>query len=302
MKKRFLKKKIAAERFDTASVKQTGADIAQGFTSRDVGTYASSIAFFFFLSLIPILVLSSLLLPWLGLRQDDLIKAVTSVTPDILDHLISNIIWEAYNSTLHMVPVSVVILVWASSQGTLALIRGLNRIYHTNDQRNYFRLLLVSILYTIAMFIMLFFIVLLIFSHLINNAIRSAMPDSPFVISFMTTGRYFSAAVIVILIFMLIYTFVPAGSRNFLHQLPGALLTAVVWAIFSLIFRVYVNGANRYTSFYGSLGTIAIFLFWLFCCFYILLIGGFVNSHFEQHIKKLFNSDGGNPPSELKKP
>lgn len=29
--------------------------------------------------------------------------------------------------------------------------------------------------------------------------------------------------------------------------------------------------------FYGSLGTIAIFLFWLYCCFYILLIGGYFN-------------------------
>ena len=273
---------------DATAVRQAGFEIAQGFGSRNVGTYASSIAFFFFLSIIPILILASRLIPHMGMRQEDLISAVTSITPDILDHLISNIIWESYNRSFHLVPLSILVLVWASSQGTMALIRGMNRIYRTHDQRNYLSLLLVSIVYTIVMIAVLFFIVLIIFSRVINSAIRAAMPDSPLVLSFMTTGRYLLATACIIVIFMSIYKFVPAGRRKFLHQLPGAVLTTVVWAVFSLFFRIYVSGKNRYTTFYGSLGTVAIFLFWLYCCFYILLIGGFVNNYFEEHIQKLF--------------
>ena len=285
-RKRRFHSELNTDSFGSSVVKQTGAEIAEGINSRDIGTYASSIAFFFFLSVIPLMILASMLIPHLGMRQSDLESAITAVTPDIVDHLVKTIIWESFNRSLRIVPVSVVILVWASSQGTMALIRGLNRIYRTNDRRKYPTLLLLSVIYTIVMLVMLFFIVLLIFSSVINSAIREAIPDSPAAISFMTTGRYIAAFGLAILIFMLIYTFIPAGKRNFLAQLPGALVTTVVWIIFSMIFRLYVNGTNRYTSFYGSLGTIAIFLFWLFCCFYILLIGGFLNSYLEERFKK----------------
>ncbi|MBQ9063394.1 MAG: YihY/virulence factor BrkB family protein [Eubacterium sp.] len=276
------------DHIDTAAVRQYGAEIAQGFGSLDVGVYASSIAFFFFLSIIPMLILASGLIPYLGMRQDDLIHAITSVTPDILDELINNVVWESFNRSTRLLPFSIIILLWASSQGTMALMRGLNKIYRTHDHRTYFELLPISIVYTVIILIMMFFTILLIFSNLINRPVQEALPQSLIVQFFTTLGRYSLALFIVLLILTLFYTFLPKGRRNFLHQLPGALLTIVVWIFFSLFFTLYINGTNRYTSFYGSLGTIAIFLFWLYCCSYILLIGGFVNKHFEDYIPALF--------------
>ena len=82
---------------------------------------------------------------------------------------------------------------------------------------------------------------------------------------------------LMLVIFVMVYTFVPSGSRSFLRQIPGALLDAVVWIIFSWLFSFYVEGNNAYSMFYGSLGGIAILLFWLYCCFYIVLIGAFFN-------------------------
>ena len=80
-----------------------------------------------------------------------------------------------------------------------------------------------------------------------------------------------------LVIFVMVYTFIPSGSRSFLRQIPGALLDAVVWIVFSQLFSIYVEGNNAYSMFYGSLGGIAILLFWLYCCFYIVLIGAFFN-------------------------
>lgn len=279
------------DHIDTAAVRQYGAEIAQGFGSLDVGTYASSIAFFFFLSVIPMLILASALIPYLGMRQDDLILAITSVTPDIVDDLITNVVWESFNLSTRLIPMSILILIWASSQGTMAMMRGLNKIYRTHDHRTYFELLPISIVYTFIILVMMFFTILLIFSNLVNRPIQEALPPSLIVQFFTTLGRYSLALILVVLILTLFYTFLPKGRRSFLHQLPGALLTIVVWIIFSLFFTLYINGTNRYTSFYGSLGTIAIFLFWLYCCSYILLIGGFVNKHFEDYIPALFRKD-----------
>lgn len=283
------KERTNSERFDTTNMKQVGIEMAEGFGSRNIGTYASSVAFFFFLSLVPILILLSAVLPHLGMQQDDLIRAVSGITPDILDSFISSIIQQSFSRASHMVPLSALILIWAGSQGTIALVRGMNSIYRCKERRNYLLLTLISIVYTFFMLVLMFFMILIIFSHVLLDPITEVAADTPFGISIVIAGRYIIAVIFMILTFMLIYTFIPAGRRKFIHQLPGALVSAAAWAIFSLIFRFYINGVNRYNTFYGSLGTIAIFLFWLFCCFYILLVGGFVNCHFEKHIRSLFD-------------
>ena len=51
-------------------------------------------------------------------------------------------------------------------------------------------------------------------------------------------------------------------------------------------FTDYENGYNIFSTFYGSLTAIAIFLFWLYCCFAIFLIGALFNFHFEEWIRK----------------
>ena len=58
---------------------------------------------------------------------------------------------------------------------------------------------------------------------------------------------------LMLVIFVMVYTFIPSGKRSFLRQIPGALLDAVVWIIFSELFSIYVEGNNAYSMFYGSL-------------------------------------------------
>ena len=177
------------DHIDTAAVRQYGVEIAQGFGSLDVGTYASSIAFFFFLSIIPMLILASGLIPYMGMRQDDLIHAITSITPDIIDELITNVVWESFNRSTRLIPMSFIILIWASSQGTMAMMRGLNKIYRTHDHRTYFELLPISIVYTIIILIMMFVMIFLIFSNLVNRPVQEALPQSLIVQFFPTLGR-----------------------------------------------------------------------------------------------------------------
>lgn len=267
-----------------------GIDAANGFSHRNIGTYASSIAFFMFIAMIPILILLCALLPYTGMTQNDLIHAVTSVTPDIADGLITSMIVQAYSKSSALLPFSIIVLVWAASQATLALIRGLNDAYRVEEHRNYFKLCLISIFYTVIILIYLFVLVLLIFSDVIIDYTKNIHVSGAFGVALgalRSGARYFVTFILGILFFALLYTYLPAGKRKFILQIPGALIAGIAWLIFSGFFSLYVNGMNRYTTFYGSLATIAILMFWMFCCFYILLVGGFVNSQFAVYIKKL---------------
>jgi membrane protein len=78
----------------------------------------------------------------------------------------------------------------------------------------------------------------------------------------------------------------PGRRYDFLDQLPSALVTTVGWGVFSAFFSVYVNGVNKFNTFFGGLGMLSIALFWMYCCFYILLMGAFVNCYFEKDIHR----------------
>ncbi|MBQ7719002.1 MAG: YihY/virulence factor BrkB family protein, partial [Clostridia bacterium] len=87
---------------------------------------------------------------------------------------------------------------------------------------------------------------------------------------------------------------------NYLLQLPGAVFTSVSWSAFSFFFSLYINGMYNYTVFYGSLATVTIFLFWLYGCFFILLVGGSINCLFEPQIRRLVFREGAKRPEKEK--
>ena len=47
--------------------------------------------------------------------------------------------------------------------------------------------------------------------------------------------------------------------------------------IFSKVFSLFMSHGSIYSTYYGSLATIVIFMLWMYGCFYILLIGGYIN-------------------------
>lgn len=265
-----------------------GKDVLSGIGHRHMGTYASSTALYYFLAIVPILIFISALLPLTGIKELDLIVAVTSVTPDILDNLAAQIITEAYTHSANLIPIAVVSLLWTSIQGNLALLQGLNDVYREEEQRPYYLLCLISLLWTVILMFMFLVLVYFIFSDQIRNFFMVYMPGSNFRLRRFTWARRIFCFFMAAIIFAVLYTYMPAGRRKYMRQIPGAVFSAAVWVIFSIFFAKYVNGVNKYTMFYGSLTTLAILLFWMYCCFYILLLGGFINDCFGDYIERMY--------------
>ena len=88
-------------------------------------------------------------------------------------------------------------------------------------------------------------------------------------------------------IFALLYWALPnrkgkGGQRiTYIRQLPGALISAVAWYVFSFGVSVYVNYFHGFSS-YGSLTTIALIMFWLYVCMYILMVCAEVNNQYSE--------------------
>ena len=124
-------------------------DFAKQLSRDNVAAFASSTAFFFFLSLVPMLMIICSVLPYTPLTEDNLMTAVTRITPDTMDPLMVSIISQVYDKYSNVLPIAIIVTIWSAGKGMLALMRGLNVVNGVLENRNYFILRLEASFYTV---------------------------------------------------------------------------------------------------------------------------------------------------------
>ena len=61
------------------------------------------------------------------------------------------------------------------------------------------------------------------------------------------------------------------------HHVPGAVLSAAGWMVFSYAFSMYIDKFSGFSNMYGSLTTLILIMLWLYFGMYITLIGAEFN-------------------------
>ena len=265
--------------------------IVRNFTKQitrdNINAFAASTGFFFFLSIFPTLVIICSVLPYTPLTEGNLIEAVVAITPDTMDLLVISLIHQAYNQSVKMLPLAIIVAIWSSGKGMLALMRGLNVVNEVEENRSYFLLRMEASCYMVITIIALMISLFLsVFGKMILLYLIQRFPHIQKFLSLMIMFRFVFVWLFLTVIFTIVYTYVPNKKLKILHQLPGSVITAIGWNLFSYIFSVYINRADD-SSIYGSFSTIIFLMVWLYFCIYILLLGANMNRYFNPIIQVL---------------
>ncbi len=244
----------------------------------NLNTYASSAAFFVFLSLFPMTILLCSFLPVTPLGKSDLLQVVSRM-PEPVAPMMGALIESLYHSTVGIVSVAALMAAWSAGKGVLALMRGLDAMNQVTGKRNYLLQRLIATFYTVVMIVVLILsLLLMVFGNVLINTLQTHLPGmDPFFRLISRLRRLFSWLVLAVT-FTVIYKFVPNCRLRWLDQIPGALFTAVSWNLFSFFFSIYVENYNG-MSVYGSLSTIVVIMLWLYVCMYLLLAGAYLNHY-----------------------
>jgi membrane protein len=252
-------------------------DFINEMRKQDISAYASSMAFFFFLSLVPMLIVICTVIPYTPLTQEHLIVFLTDITPDMMDSVVESLIAEVYDKSAGILSVAIVATIWSAGKAVLALMRGLNAIYDVEEKRNYFVVRSIASFYTLVMLIVVILsLVLVVFGNRLVALLLHKIPQLQGIVSILMNFRFVLVWGIIALLFALIYAYIPNCKLRFRNQITGAMFTSVMWSIFSWGFSMYVNRGGAF-NIYGSLSIIVIFLLWLYFCFYIIFIGAYIN-------------------------
>ena len=121
----------------------------RAFNEAEVGTYASGAAFILFVSVIPMVMIVSSILPHDLISKREMVNISQAVIPDKIYRFLLGIVDSYHGNHVTLLSVSAVVVVWSASKGVLALIRGLNHIYEVEETRGYILLRLKASFYTI---------------------------------------------------------------------------------------------------------------------------------------------------------
>ncbi len=253
--------------------------ISRKASASRINAYAAQTAFFVFLSLVPLFILSLSLFRYFGPTESEVLSFTRNLSPGIVDSFFDMYVDEiTAENKLSLTIVSSTVLLWSASKGVFAIIGGLNSVYEIKENRNYFIVRLTAIFYTAAFIIMvLSALILMVFGEHIVNVLRSFLPQITGFVYIITSFRFLLSFVILVLFFSVLYKALPSGKQEFSAQIPGAILSGAGWVIFSAFFSFFVDNFSNYANIYGSLTGIIVLMLWLYVCMYIMFLGAEIN-------------------------
>lgn len=257
---------------------------------QNISAYAASIAFFFFLSIVPMLIMICTIIPYTPLTEENLVQAVTEVVPDKVDSLAESLISDVYDKSAGIMSVAIIATIWSAAKGVMALMHGLNAVNGVEEKRNYFVVRGIACVYTVVMLIVVVLSLFLnVFGNQLVNLALHRFPVLQDLVNFFMNFRFLVVWAVLTILFAAIYAYVPDERLKFKEQIPGAAFASVVWSIFSWGFSIYVDYGNSY-GIYGSLSIIIIVLLWLYFCMYIIMVGAYLNRYFKPVNEVLVNA------------
>lgn len=249
-----------------------------------VTAIGAQLSYFLVLSIFPFLIFFLNILSYTPIAREDVLHSIIVLLPLDTQRLISTLLIETISTSNEtLLSLSAITGIWAASKGIMALIRVLNKAYDVEETRSYLELRVIAILFTVALLALLVIVLLtLVFGEVLGTRLFEFLGITQKFITFWQYFRVIISLSFMILIFALLYRYIPSirnGRKvNLKHAMPGAIFASLGWIITSTIFSYYVNNFGNYGKTYGSLGGIIVLLIWLYISSIIVIIGGEINA------------------------
>lgn len=252
---------------------------------------AGQSAFFILLSSVPLTMFVVSLLQNFHISIELIENTLSSIFSDEVTKEISVFLSGIYQNTVGISLVSLIVTLWSAAQGIHAITNGLNRIYDTYENRNYFFLRIRAMVYTVAFFaIILISLIVIVLGKTINGLVTEYLPYMPDIIALIYHLRYVIIFLGLTLLFATIFRNFPNTDKEqrkeyrLKYQLPGAFLCTTSWYVLSFAISIYVDDFNGF-SVYGGLTRLAIIMVWLYFCMVCLMICAEINFIYHDNIK-----------------
>lgn len=249
----------------------------------DIMTRSNSMAFSFFLSIFPSMLVVLSLIPFLPV--EDLLLALERSYVDILPAkmaaYIDSIIDEVANTNQSgILGFSLILAIYFASSGVGTMLKGFHKSYEmtykkTNLLERQWKAL--QLTFILGLLLLGSTLAIIIGKPLLVK-ILNTLHLSKAMVGYYNYIRWISTFILYYACIAIIYRVGPAFKNKLKWFTPGATLATILSVISSLAFAIYVDNFERYNEIYGSIGALILILLWLQINSFIILIGYELNA------------------------
>ena len=274
---------------------------------------ANAIAFSFFLSLFPSLMVLISLIPFLPFEKSKVIREITVAIGELMPNNAGRMVTMTIKDFLNekrsdIISIGFVLAIYFSSNGILALMGGFEKSYPIFGKRKPLDKRIRAIILTFALggLMVTSMILIILGNQLIHEGVnlwakwtKLTMSKKALANSLLTL-RW---VVVILLLYMgasFIYRFGILMRRKLPFFSPGAVLATLLSILSSIIFSTYIDNFGNYNKLYGSIGTIIVLMLWMQLNAMILVFGFELNASIalnrqlqEERVARIKSEDDG---------
>jgi membrane protein len=168
---------------------------------------------------------------------------------------------------------------WSAMSGVKAMIDALNVIYEQKEGRNFLKLNLVALVFTLAGFAAF---LLAIAAVVVLPLILSPIGLGSLTETLTRIARWPVLLVVLLIGLAVLYRYGPdRRAARWQWVTVGSLFAAVTWIVASFLFSWYLASFANYNATYGSLGAVVGLMIWLWISTILVLLGAELNAEIE---------------------
>lgn len=244
-----------------------------------------NLAFFLFMSLVPIINLIGLIASSFSLSTGVLVEFISSNLPSgVVDILIPFI--DGSNLTTANI-IFVVIGFYVASNGPDSLITASNILYKLDNDVYIFRRTKALFMTFWLVLLIVFVLVFLGFGNLILSWLLNLNVLGGFIsknYEIITILKYLIAFLFIFFLIKILYTLAPNKNIKSKYMNKGAFFSTISIMLVTAIYSFYVTNIAHYDVMYGSLANLTILVFFLYLISYILVLGIAINYNYNSKI------------------
>jgi membrane protein len=257
-----------------------------GMGQDDAGHLAAGVAYYAIFSLFPLL-LGVLAIMGLVLDSEELqqrfLQFVTESLPGSADFVANNVRQIVrYRGALGIG--AIIGLLWSGRAVFAAVSRAINRAWSIRKDRPFY----IAIPRQLAMVTLIGGLLLLSaaatsFIQVFNDGRFGPSDQEPLLdLGLSYLALYLVPGFMTLIVFLLLYRFVPNRQMRWRYVWPGALVATVLFEVSKSLFLWYLENFAVYNQVYGSLASVIVLLFWAYLSSLILILGAEVSYEYER--------------------
>lgn len=248
-------------------------------TKPEMRVLPGQLAFFFVLSIIPLIALIGAIASRFSIPLESLDQYLLSALPgSVADLFAGTITRDSINFNMVVFFFSAFLL---ASNGTHSMIITSNEIYKIKSDNILKRRLKAIGMTSILLGIFLFLILVPVCGDTIFEIIKETSNNQglvDFIYRVYQIIKYPVSIIVVYLNIKLLYVLAPDKKIRSKTTTKGAIFTTISWILATEIYTFYIGTFSSYDVFYGSISNIVILLLWIYILSYIFVLGMAINA------------------------